>query len=212
MIEVVDELTIAFLAMGAKTALDKRGGLGEDQVDVFEGEIGFIRAVIDHAPMLDEEWRRASERFHGVFAYEIAEPFGEECAEAYLDGHRARFDSNARHLARAMVEKSSDPEERKTESTFRVYRVELYSCDVEARTKADAYDQLDHVEWNDEGLVYAMEGVLPDGKAYDDLERGIDRLFDPPGGSRAQGPTCGHSVCSQDYIDTGERECVNEKK
>lgn len=151
MIEVVDELTIAFLAMGAKTALDKRGGLGEDQVDVFEGELGFVRAVIDHAPMLDEEWRRASARFHGVFAYEIAEPFGEECAEAYLDGRRAEFDAAARDTARAMVEKSSDPEEHKTKR-FVVDQYVSYRVTVEADSELEATElalSIPFADWDD---------------------------------------------------------------
>lgn len=93
---------------------------------------------------------------------------------------------------------------------FRVYRVELYSRDVQADTEADVRARLDNddIEWDDEGLVYAMEGLTPEGKEHDDFERGIDQLFDPPGGPRAQGPTCGHSVCSQNFIDTGERKCV----
>ena len=151
MIMEIDELTIAYLAMGAKTALDKRNGLG-DRVDEFEGELGFISSVISFAPMLDAEFERARERFCGVFAYEIAEPFGERCAEEYLDGFRARFDSNAQHLARAMIEDASEPEKRENQKRFVVDQWVSYRVTVEADDESHAMQlalELPFSEWDD---------------------------------------------------------------
>ncbi len=76
-----DDLTIAYLAMGAKAALMRHNGLPEGYCG---GEIEFIGAVTEHAKLLDEAFLThfGGQGFPGVYAYEIVEPFGEAWAEA----------------------------------------------------------------------------------------------------------------------------------
>jgi hypothetical protein len=73
-------MTIAYIAIGAHLALRAFGGRFDP--DVWEGEIGYYDAVIQHAEDLDEageEWG------DGVWAYEVAEPFGQAYGEAILE-------------------------------------------------------------------------------------------------------------------------------
>lgn len=70
----VDLLDVAYIAIGAKRALD-RSGLGYSEMP-FEGELAYIQACIDQAPLLGQAWQGCSERFPGVWCYEVAEPFG----------------------------------------------------------------------------------------------------------------------------------------
>ena len=36
------------------------------------------------------------------------------------------------------------------------------------------------------------------------------RVGEPGGASDCEGPRCGHSACSQHFIDTGSTECLHE--
>ena len=108
----IDPLTIAYLAVGAARELDKRGGLTDAQADAFEGELGFIGAVIEHADMIEAEYATRAHRYGGVFAYEVAEEFGERCAFYYLSSlssDRATFDNIARNLAAGLIERECAP-------------------------------------------------------------------------------------------------------
>lgn len=87
-----DALTIAYLAIGAASAINARGSLPSAVSDAFGGQLGFIEDVTDHALMLDTMADDLANDMDGVFLYEIAEPFGEEYAErliAYTTGEEA---------------------------------------------------------------------------------------------------------------------------
>lgn len=74
-----DPLTIAYLALGAKTIMQKPEFA---QCGHHVGELEFITDVIQFAPMLDA---LAEDRdFHAVYPYEVAEPFGEFIAETLM--------------------------------------------------------------------------------------------------------------------------------
>lgn len=86
-----DPLTIAFIAIGAHTTLlraqddlELRHALA-DAYERHEGQQGLIEAVIAPAPLLDQALEPVSDTFGGVFAYEVAEPFGERFMRALLD-------------------------------------------------------------------------------------------------------------------------------
>jgi hypothetical protein len=101
--QVADDLTIAYLAIGAVTAIKNvYGYLPSEVCDAHGGELGFIQAVIGHALMLD---RLGDDRdLNGVFVYEVAEPFGERCAAALISGEP--FDE--RKVAAALVDDITD--------------------------------------------------------------------------------------------------------
>lgn len=100
-----DPLTVAYVAMGAGTAIGECpcGCLPDRVLDAYQGQMEFIAAVIHHALMLD---RMADERgndFSGVFAYEVAEPFGEEYAKALINaGNYETVDAEA--IARRLLD------------------------------------------------------------------------------------------------------------
>lgn len=73
---LAEPLTIAYIAIGAKTALKKAQERGNGpNMDRFGGELGFFDAAIEHALLLD---RLADDQdLDGCFSYEVAEPFGE---------------------------------------------------------------------------------------------------------------------------------------
>jgi hypothetical protein len=81
----VDVLTIAYIAIGARTAL---GSVDDNALDsTGGGELEYIATCIQHARMVDtigvgEE----HQDYVGVHCYEIAEPFGELYGAAYLRG------------------------------------------------------------------------------------------------------------------------------
>lgn len=110
-------------------------------------------------------------------------------------------------------------------TTFRAYRIELYYYDLEAESVAEAQDRLDNgdVDWTESEIAYGHEGLASEAMTHDMLQVAIDRIFDnrlyvddpverrsiAVGMCSAVAPPCGHSVCSQNFIDTGERECVD---
>ena len=75
-----DPTTIAYIAIGAKEALKASGNFPKNYQG---GELEFIGECIQHARLLDKE---APDECAGVFAYEIAEPFGEQYAKALIEG------------------------------------------------------------------------------------------------------------------------------
>lgn len=48
-----------------------------------EGEAGFLQAVADSACLLEQVYAEISERWDGMWLYEVAEPFGAWLAEQY---------------------------------------------------------------------------------------------------------------------------------
>lgn len=80
-----EPLTIAYVAIGAETHWRSRGNLDRSAMsEEYGGQLGFIDAVIEHAAILD---RMANGReLDAVFAYDIAEQFGNRFARALFDG------------------------------------------------------------------------------------------------------------------------------
>ena len=79
----VDTLDIAYMAIGAGAALerldhDKRQAL----VDHCGGQLAIINEVIQHAETLSRIFDELEDGFPGVWAYEVAEPFGQRYVEA----------------------------------------------------------------------------------------------------------------------------------
>lgn len=71
----VDMLDVAYIALGAKQALiDATDDVGDSGAG--GGELEYMQACIDHAPLLDQVSQEVVGTFHGVWCYEVAEPFG----------------------------------------------------------------------------------------------------------------------------------------
>ncbi|MEY2117095.1 hypothetical protein [Rhodanobacter sp. FW106-PBR-R2A-1-13] len=77
-----DPLTIAYIALGAATALTAHRAKGGELIG--GGELELIAELIRHAPMLDR--LAEGKDFDGVYYYEVAEPFGKQVAERMVDG------------------------------------------------------------------------------------------------------------------------------
>ncbi|MCA7890105.1 hypothetical protein E2P84_42140 [Burkholderia cepacia] len=78
-----DSLTVAYIAIAAREALSQH----TVELDGFNGELGFLEAATDHALFVD----RVSDWFDcighpGVFAYDVAAPFGAAVANAMIEG------------------------------------------------------------------------------------------------------------------------------
>lgn len=101
----IDALDIAYIAIGAKQALSDSPA-GHDAIYRFEGELGYVQACIDQAALLDQVWRECEERFHGVWCYEVVEPFG------YAFGQHLQRDgsaADAERILRDIVAESTTP-------------------------------------------------------------------------------------------------------
>ena len=77
----MDALTIAYIAIGVHTALLENNELPAGYQG---GQLEFVDTIIQHADMLDGMYEEVANDFDGVFAYEIAEPFGELYAEQWI--------------------------------------------------------------------------------------------------------------------------------
>ena len=100
-----DTLTVAYVAIGAIDALDRDGErpIREQKynADDWDGQMGFIEAVTNHALLLDQLADLVDEQggFNGVFLYEVAQEFGEQFGLALLDDRSA----NPRPLAERLI-------------------------------------------------------------------------------------------------------------
>jgi hypothetical protein len=101
----LEDLTIAYAAIGAARAIDARGGIPDDVMDQFQGEIGLIRSVIQDPSLLwmDKAALENEDGIDGVFAYECAEPFGHRLAEAALAGRPVDSKAIAEELLRDVM-------------------------------------------------------------------------------------------------------------
>lgn len=101
----LEDLTIAYAAIGAARAIDARGGIPDDIMDHFQGEIGLIRSVIQDPSLLwmDKAALENEDGIDGVFAYECAEPFGQRLAEAALAGSVVDSKAIAEELLRDIL-------------------------------------------------------------------------------------------------------------
>lgn len=98
-----EPLTIAYIAIGA------RGGLRESSssidLDLFEGELGFIGAATKHALFVDtvSDLFSATGDHPGVFAYDVASPFGMAIARAMICAGNVEIEPGTL-LAEVMIE------------------------------------------------------------------------------------------------------------
>jgi hypothetical protein len=104
-------LSIAWVAIGAMRELDRRGGLSSQQCDAFGGQLGFVSAIVDHpsVPLLDEIADAVEDGLTGVFAYEVAEPFGARVAAALLDDEPIDRNALAQQLVRGVSGDAAEP-------------------------------------------------------------------------------------------------------
>lgn len=80
-----DPLDIAYIALGAKQALDDWRA-GPAKPFPYEGELAYIEACIDQAPALQRAWERVQDGFDRVWCYDVAEPFGAAYGKHLLEG------------------------------------------------------------------------------------------------------------------------------
>lgn len=72
-----EPVTIAYIAIGAQQALrDGDRVLVDRLTEAHDGQFRLIESVCAHALLLDQMAAAVEGGLHGVFAYEIAEPFG----------------------------------------------------------------------------------------------------------------------------------------
>ncbi|MDE1885349.1 MAG: hypothetical protein KGK05_02480 [Xanthomonadaceae bacterium] len=75
---------IAFLALGAAVFLRENRIADFER---FDGYMGFIGRVIQHAPLLASRWQQMDVgQFDGVWLYDVTERFGREWAELLVGG------------------------------------------------------------------------------------------------------------------------------
>lgn len=96
----IDNADIAFMAVGAAEAMNamEHGDLNR-LIEQFEGRIGIMQEVIRHADTLARIYAEQEDAFGGVWAYEVAEPFGQRYVEALALG----FEVNAEQLVRTLI-------------------------------------------------------------------------------------------------------------
>jgi hypothetical protein len=82
-----DNLTIAYLAIGAHNTIRRRDGLPPDYCG---GELELISQVINYNTWLDNYYADhfAEEGWGGVWVYDVVEPMGEWLAEQYYTKQR----------------------------------------------------------------------------------------------------------------------------
>ena len=99
-----DHLTIAYIAIGAANAIAERG---HDAVaDIWRGpELELIAEVIAWARLLDV--LAESVNLDGCFAYEVAQPFGEELTRALLTDSQRNTREIAPVIAFRLVQEAS---------------------------------------------------------------------------------------------------------
>lgn len=83
---MTDKLTIAYLAIGAHTALREAIEKTQQFKAIVEGgELEFIDKVIGEAQRVDDAFIVYDGRFAGIFCYDIAEPYGEWYAQRIME-------------------------------------------------------------------------------------------------------------------------------
>lgn len=90
-----DALTVGYIAIGARAALvDARSSSRGIDLDWTGGETGFLESVLSHALLLDQvaDWFDCNGGHPVVFAYQVAEPFGESIARSMIRIGRAAAD------------------------------------------------------------------------------------------------------------------------
>lgn len=96
----IDNADIAFMAVGASEAMSAMGHRDLNLlIDRFEGRIGIMQEVIRHADTLARIYAEQEDAFNGVWAYDVAQPFGQRYVEALALG----FEANAEQLVRTLI-------------------------------------------------------------------------------------------------------------
>lgn len=80
---MIDPLDIAYLALGAKAALEEHL---KEKVAITRGELEYIGEVIQYAPLLERIYREIEDEWGGVWAYDVCEPVGEIIGARLLEG------------------------------------------------------------------------------------------------------------------------------
>ena len=76
---------MAYIALGAMEALEGWPADGAI-IDRFGGQLGFIQACIEPAPLLHRLWLELGEQVGLVWCYDVTEPFGERYGRHLLAG------------------------------------------------------------------------------------------------------------------------------
>lgn len=76
---------MAYIALGAMDALNGCHAGGE-VMDRFGGQLGFIQACIEQAPLLHRLWLERGEQAGLVWCYDVTEPFGKRYGRHLLAG------------------------------------------------------------------------------------------------------------------------------
>lgn len=84
---MIDDLTIAYVAIGAARELDRRGGFTGNQCDRYGGELGFVGEVLGlHTLEILDTLPDGKTDWMSVHAYDVAEEYGRQVADAWLGG------------------------------------------------------------------------------------------------------------------------------
>ena len=99
--DIADE--IAFLAIGAAAYIREKRPF---YLPKYDGYIGVISEVIQHAPLLAQRWRQfGPDGFDGVWLYDVSERFGRELAESLLGGADEKPDQLLDYIINNEMEK-----------------------------------------------------------------------------------------------------------
>lgn len=103
-----DNLTIAYIVHGAfefirdQSTTEEGRRLIDRMTDRYEGQFGFINAVIDFADVLELAYIARDGELSGVWPYECCEPFGYEIAKRLAEGR----DPHAHEVADNLIKEA----------------------------------------------------------------------------------------------------------
>lgn len=109
---MTDPLITAYIAMGASNVFrGLKDPLEADKiehlVERYEGELRIIAEAISHAPKLEDAYMQYAG--HGVFVYEVAEPFGEMYVRTLINGEMTDVDATVARLVARMADRHVAP-------------------------------------------------------------------------------------------------------
>lgn len=95
-----DPLDLAYIAIGAATAWNDLNGAMRFALG---GQLEYISKCVDPRILdyLQETWDEVENKYDGVWAYEVCEPFGEQYGAALLAGEEVDFRALIIDLAKA---------------------------------------------------------------------------------------------------------------
>lgn len=79
-----DPIDTAYLAIGAAKAWD--AAAAERMPDI--GQLEYVGEIIAFSKLLADKWDQCGDEYPGVWAYEVAEPFGERMGASLIFGHK----------------------------------------------------------------------------------------------------------------------------